>query len=74
MSIPRVDGLLTDPREMGRHKAGIRTILMDTHSRAPKVNFTLALIPSYDAPNLGGPVDHRQPVENLCVSYYETYT
>ena len=27
-----------------------------------------------DAPNPGGPVDHRQPVENLCVSYHETHT
>ena len=27
-----------------------------------------------DAPNPGGPVDHRQPAENPCVLYHETHT
>ena len=27
-----------------------------------------------DAPFPGGPVDHRQPAENLCISYHETHT
>ena len=27
-----------------------------------------------DAPFPGSPVDHRQPAENLCVSYHETHT
>ena len=25
-------------------------------------------------PRLGGPVDHRRPAENLCLSYHETHT
>ena len=29
---------------------------------------------SCDAPFPRGPVDHRQPTENLCVSYHETHT
>ena len=27
-----------------------------------------------EAPISGGPIDHRQPTENLCVSYHETHT
>ena len=27
-----------------------------------------------DAPKPGGPLTTRQPAENLCISYHETYT
>ena len=30
--------------------------------------------PLCDAPFSGGPVDHHQSAENLCVSYHETHT
>ena len=36
-------------------------------------NWLIRLI-KCDAPFPGGPVDHRQPAENLCASYRETHS